>query len=209
MALEHLFGSMTRWRLLGLFVQNPEKSFFVRELVRAISGHVHAVRRELHHLEAAGIICAMEEPDKAGNPWGSSLPSDKKKKYYVLSPHCLFYDELSSLFQKDNLSVKQECMKALTLLQGAEYVLVSGVFTGDMHAPIDVLIVGAVAREKIALISKTFEERFGNELRYTHMSIKEYLYRRDIVDRFLNDLIDRKHMILLDRVNSSHEKQIA
>ena len=53
---EKLFGSKTRAKLLRLFFENPEKSFYVREMTRVIDEQINSVRRELLNLESIGII---------------------------------------------------------------------------------------------------------------------------------------------------------
>ena len=54
--VEKLFGSKTRAKLLRLFFENPEKSFYVREMTRVIDEQINSVRRELLNLEGIGII---------------------------------------------------------------------------------------------------------------------------------------------------------
>ena len=54
--IEKLFGSKTRAKLLRLFFENPEKSFYVREMTRVIDEQINSVRRELLNLESIGII---------------------------------------------------------------------------------------------------------------------------------------------------------
>ena len=54
--IEKLFGSKTRAKLLNLFFENPDKSFYVREMTRVIDEQINSVRRELMNLEAIGII---------------------------------------------------------------------------------------------------------------------------------------------------------
>ena len=53
---EKLFGSKTRAKLLRLFFENPEKSFYVREMTRVLDEQLNSVRRELLNLENIGVI---------------------------------------------------------------------------------------------------------------------------------------------------------
>ncbi len=54
--IEKLFGSKTRAKLLKLFFESPEKSFYVREMTRVIDEQINSVRRELSNLESIGVI---------------------------------------------------------------------------------------------------------------------------------------------------------
>ena len=56
MPLEKLFGSKTRAKLLGLFFENPDKSYYVREITRVIEEQINSVRRELTNLNALGLV---------------------------------------------------------------------------------------------------------------------------------------------------------
>ena len=53
--LEKLFGSKTRAKLLALFFENTEKSYYVREITRVIEEQINSVRRELTNLSALGL----------------------------------------------------------------------------------------------------------------------------------------------------------
>ncbi len=54
--IDALFGSKTRVKLLGLFMNNPHRSFYVREITRNINEQINSVRRELANLVRIGII---------------------------------------------------------------------------------------------------------------------------------------------------------
>jgi predicted transcriptional regulator len=54
--IEQLFGSKTRVKLLQLFMSNPNRSFYVREITRKIDEQINSVRRELANLLSIGII---------------------------------------------------------------------------------------------------------------------------------------------------------
>ena len=54
--IDSLFGSKTRVKLLHLFLNNPEKSFYVREITRLIDEQINSVRRELANMVSVGIV---------------------------------------------------------------------------------------------------------------------------------------------------------
>ena len=54
--IEKLFGSKTRAKLLNLFFENTNKSYYVREITRVIEEQINSVRRELLNLESIGVI---------------------------------------------------------------------------------------------------------------------------------------------------------
>ena len=56
MLLEDLIISRVRVKVLTLFLTNPGSMYHVREVVRQVDEEINAVRRELAHLEKAGLF---------------------------------------------------------------------------------------------------------------------------------------------------------
>ena len=54
--IDALFGSKTRVKLMHLFLNNPGKSFYVREITRLIDEQINSVRRELANMLEVGVI---------------------------------------------------------------------------------------------------------------------------------------------------------
>ncbi len=80
--LEYLITSKAKRRLLKLFITNPDRDFYTREIAKLTGEHLNAVRRELGHLEKAGLIRSRRE----GN-----------LKYYSLVKEFPFYPELKKI----------------------------------------------------------------------------------------------------------------
>ena len=59
--LKDLFISKTRVKLLEEFLSDPSQMFHVRDLVRRVDEEINAVRRELLHLEEAGVVKRSNE----------------------------------------------------------------------------------------------------------------------------------------------------
>ena len=62
--IDALFGSKTRVKLLHLFLNNPGKSFYVREITRLIDEQINSVRRELSNLMEVGVITSSTAENK-------------------------------------------------------------------------------------------------------------------------------------------------
>lgn len=197
--LEHLFGSKTRLKLLKLFLSNPEKIFFVREISRKLDVPINAVRREIDHLTAAEIIIVkenkLEERDRGAG-------SDKKK-FFSLNPRGALVKELENLLLKDKFSREQNFIASLKEWSGIEFLLLSGRFVGDKNSPVDILLVGSLSSKEVEEVIKKFEKEIGEEVRYTLMKTKEFLYRRDVADKFLSDLLDKKNLLLIDKIKAN------
>ena len=84
-----------------------------------------------------------------------------------------------------------------------DYLILGGQFVGEEAAPTDILIVGSLAAKEVKRLIKLFEQETGRELRYTVMPKREFLYRRDVADKFLSTLLQGKHLVALDKINKS------
>lgn len=181
--LEQLFGSRTRFKLLRLFLTNPDEQYFVRELSRKIDERLNSVRRELANLERLTIIQTV---------------AVNKKRYYRLNTKCVLYPELKALMVKARLAIEKDLVHKLKRAGSISYLVLTGLFTGLDGAKTDMLIVGRCNRQKLRPLVKRLQVSFDREIRYTVMSKKEFEYRRDITDRFLFDILENKKVTLIN-----------
>ncbi len=187
--LEYLFGSKTRLKLLRLFFSHPEEKFYVRELSRRLGAQINSIRRELGHLLEAKIIIFNE------------IEGDKRK-YFCLNPDGVINSELQSLLLKAQIWGEKQLVEAIKNLGNVDYLVLSGRFTGVKDSPADLLIVGNISRKELASLVRLFEKEFGNEARYSVMTLKEFIYRRDVADKFLSDLLEKPHLVAVDKIPS-------
>lgn len=201
--LEHIFGSKSRVVLLRMFINNPEKFFFVREIARSLDLHLNSVRRELNNLEELGIIQSSTKEDLE-----KELEKETKdnKKYYKLNRNFIFLDELRSILIKANLLMKQSFVGKLDKIGDVWLLLLSGVFVGWDTAPADVLVVGNVNKVKFQKLIHDIEKELGRAVNYTVMSRQDFMYRRGLTDRFLYDLLEHKNIILIDKINNAQRE---
>jgi predicted transcriptional regulator len=80
--LEYFITSKTKRNLLKLFLTNPERRFYTREISKITGEPLNAVRRELAYLEKAGLIKSHKE---------GTL------KYYSVIKEFPFYTELKKI----------------------------------------------------------------------------------------------------------------
>lgn len=194
--VEQLFGSKTRVKLLHLFCNNPNRSFYVREITRKIEEQINSVRRELSNLLSIGII----KSDTSGN-----------RLYYEVNQDHPYYKSLRSMFtyvadEGADSSVTSTDMSARFRAVGSvDYVALSGVLTRDDKSPVDILIVGDVNKSRLDNLISEIESEEGGELRYTVLSRGQYDYRYHLKDKFLNSVFNSKKTVVIDRIHSEDE----
>lgn len=190
--LEQLFGSKTRVKLLRALFRSPDKAFYVRELTRILDSQINAVRREIEQLAGMGLLLESAEKQSADEQAkaGSTL-----RKYYRLNKECLIYSELEALLLKEQLVSEDDFVRDVRDKAGTiEFLLLSGRFTHDTHAPSDVLIVGDIKEKALAKVVADYEKSFGWPIRYTCMDKQEFFDRRYVMDKFIFSLFEAKHV---------------
>ncbi|MFA6131391.1 MAG: hypothetical protein WC730_03985 [Patescibacteria group bacterium] len=201
--LEQLFGSTTRVRLLRLLLEHPERSFYVRELTRRIDAQLNSVRRELQNLIDIGIFLEVE---------GSILPNEKKqvqeksadkKKYYKADTSFAFYEELRGIMKKSSVLMHKQLVHDLKEHGRLDLLLLTGQFIDETSVPTDVLVVGTIDVKKLQKAVEDFEKQIGHEVNYTYMPREEFVYRKEVKDRFLSSILQAEHVLLVNDIDQA------
>lgn len=197
--LEQLFGSKTRVKLLTLFLNNPDKSFYVREITREVGSLINSVRRELDNLAKAKII-NIAEPDENEDQEDVKL---KMRKYFKLNKDCVLVDEIKHLFIKNKIFFKEEFIDKIQKFSDLKYLLLSGFFV-DSESSVDLLMVAEGKKEIIAELIRDFEKSMDREIKFTIFSEADFKYRKELGDRFVLNLINCKNnIILIDKLSKN------
>lgn len=192
-ALEQLFSSRTRVKLLRLFLMNPERSYFVREIVRKIEEHMNSVRRELQNLEHVGLLRSS----------GTSV-----RKYYTVNQQFSIFPELKELFFKAQVALERGVIDEIRRLGRVKLLILTGLFTGMSDTKTDMLIVGSVNRRKLRRLLARFQGGIDRPVTYTVMTFKEFAYRNDLTDRFLYHIFENRHILLVDTIGVRRQYRV-
>ncbi len=198
--IEQLFGSKTRARLLSLFLENPERCFYVRELTRRIDAQLNSVRRELQNLVRLGIVLEVEGTILDAESGERRTRRSEKKKFYQANVECSFFQDLRNIMKKSAVLMHRPFMKELQEKGRVDFLVLTGHFLDLKDAATDVLIVGELESDHLESAVGTFEKDIGREVNYTFMPKQEFLYRRDVKDRFLTSILQGEKVILIDEL---------
>ena len=185
---EKLFGSKTRAKLLKLFFENPEKSFYVREMTRVIDEQINSVRRELINLEGIGVI---------------KNETFDNKIYYSANKKHPFCRALVEIFAKD-ISTGREVKKRESKWEGyvrpVKNYLVGLVVTNRLPGQegVDLLIIGDDKTKKLTRWAEMVEKKQGRPINYVIMSENDFSYRKSVKDRFLLEVMEMEITEIFD-----------
>ena len=208
--IEQLFGSKTRVKLLQLFYQNPNRSFYVREITRKIDEQINSVRRELANLLSIGIITSdntnnrlyYEVSQSFGHyPALSSMFGGKKFKPVKKATKIAAEEEVEVPEAPEAEATKDPFVNDLMKAGNVRLVVYTGQFTRDNTSGVDIVIVGDVNHSAVERLISDLETSEKKELRYSIFDIDEFKYRKEVNDRFIANLEIAKKIVLIDKDN--------
>lgn len=191
--IDALFGSKTRVKLLHLFLNNPGKAFYVREITRLIDEQINSVRRELSNMLEVGIITSKNTDNK--------LYYEVNQRYEFYLPfRTMFADQKSANSRAktsdgDEAAGWQDSARRLT---SARVVVIAGSLVNGSASKVDLLMVGDIPQKKVDALVAEVEAGEGRELTYSILSYDEFYYRLSVRDKFINNILASKHAILVD-----------
>lgn len=191
--IDALFGSKTRVKLLHLFLNNPNRAFYVREITRKIDEQINSVRRELANMLSVGII----KSDSSNN-----------RLYYEINQDYQHYEPLRAIFADSHLQSKvattgevNDWTKRLKPLGDVRVALMSGSLVRGSNSDLDVLLAGDINKTQAKRFLKELEEEEGRSLNYTIMGYEDFYYRLSIKDHFITSITNGKFTVLQDTEN--------
>lgn len=183
--LQKLFTSKTRVKLLTLFIMNPEREMYIREIARSTKENINAIRRELANLEEIGLL----KSERKGN-----------LKYYVANKKMPIYNELASIILKTEGVAKE--LKENLIEIGVKTAFIYGSFASreaTVNSDIDIFIIGEVDEDKLIIKIREIEKTLSREINYVLFTAKEFKRKKKSKDPFvLNVLKEPKIMLIGD-----------
>lgn len=185
MLLEDLIISRVRVKMLALFLNNPSMIYHVREVVRQVGEEINAVRRELAHLEKAGMLAKEQRANRL---------------FYRFRKEYPLYFELMELFGKTT-GLGWDIVKNRVKLGKIKFAMMSGRYLrGLPHkggSDVDLLIVGSVVLPELAAFVKAEEVKKERELNYTVMTEEEFSFRKRRRDPFVLEILSGSRVMLV------------
>lgn len=182
--LQDIMISKCRVRLLEIFFAQPTEIFYIRQLVRLANEEINAVRRELNHLEIAGIV----KKEQRGN-----------RIYYWLNKDHPLYSDLLSLVSK-SVGLGGAIVKNKSKLGKVRLAMLSGRFARGLstkEGAVDLLVVGEIAMQELVKIIREGEIARGKEINYTVMTKQEFDFRKKRHDPFLYGILTDARIMLI------------
>jgi hypothetical protein len=194
--LGKLFGSPARVKIMRLFLMNGSEGMEASDVAQRAKVGKDVARRELSLLAASQFI-------KQKNLIKDIRIKDKNKKKKVkgwfLNPAFPYLEIFKVLLVGSELMDKEEIGNRFKKAGRIKLLAVAGVFLQDKDSRLDILIVGDALKKGIVdSIIKDIEAEIGKELIYAAFETKEFLYRLNMYDKLIDDILSYPHERIIE-----------
>ncbi len=185
--LGKIFGSPARVKIMRLFLLNRRKVFSRKEVVFRSRVNSEIAGRELKLLHSVGFI------KKHSDTW-------------QFNPLFKYGAELDRILISSDTLDKKTVAESFKKVGRVKLLLLSGVFIKNDDSTVDLLIVGdKMKKGRIDDEIKKLEAEVGRELTYAIFETKEFIYRLNMYDKLVRDILDFPHEIVLQGKELSTE----
>ena len=202
--LDKLFGSSGRVKVLRLFLLNEGTIFTPRNISRRTKLALLSARREISLLIRLDFVKKKSQNINELIHLKNGEIKNKRKRVegYELNGSFPYLDGLRGLILH---AVPLQSLKLNKLFRSSgniKLIVVSGFLIHAENSRIDLLLVGdALKRGTIEKNLKTIEAELGKELSYAVFTTQEFLYRLEMCDKFVRDVLDYPHEKIINKLN--------
>lgn len=184
--LENLFGSKERARLLRFFLQNPDQIYEFSEVIKKNMIRSAPARHEIANLTRIKFVVKRTK---------------KGKNYYQLNHNFNFYPELKSLISKSNVYPQCKSLGKISQLGNIKLAAISGVFISYPKSKADMILVGdAISKARLRNLMNTLEAEIGKEINFVLMTMDEFKYRLNMLDKFVLEFLEGPHEEVINKI---------
>lgn len=190
--LKKLVGSRIRINILKLFIFNPRKEYYVREIERLTEEAFDPVRRELIRLESTSLL--------------KSRLSGRQKYYSINSAHILF-PEIKSMILK-TVGIGEILRTAMERRNDIKISFIYGSYaknTEDLESDIDLFVIGSILSRDLQEIISGIEGQTKREINPTIYSTQEFQNKHKSKNYFISTVLKEPKIFLKGDIDGLRE----
>ena len=183
--LSNALFTATQQNVLGLLYTQPDRSFYIKEILRLTGMGVATIKRELDRMRVAGIL----RMTKIGN-----------QHHYQANPECPIYQELSGIIKKTS-GITGSIGSALSSLSGKiEWAFIYGsIAAGNetTESDIDLMIIGDTGFPEVVGLLNPVQEILGREINPKIYDVEEWILMKARKNSFVEELMVKPRMDII------------
>lgn len=196
--LSKLLGGAERLRLIRLFLKDYKKEYTLAEIENKTKIKSDILKKELLMMLSIGLLDKYKTKVYSLKKGVSLL---KEATVYAVKADFKYLEAMNALFL-DYTTIDRSLLLSKIKGQGRiKYFMLSGIFTAFEKARLDILIVGdQINVKEIERNMSNISIELGRDVRYVVMDLEEFMYRRKMMDAFLEEVLSGKNEILIDKL---------
>lgn len=176
--LSKILGNPARVKIMRLFLLNRGKGFTAKDVSKRSRVSPEVARRELRMLASVGFI-------------------KKRDINWYFNSLFKYGNEFEELLVRSDTLNTEAILANLKKVGRVKLVIISGIFIKNHDSRVDLLIVGdKMKKGKIEEGIKKIEAEIGVELVYAVFETKEFIYRLNMYDKLVRDILDYPHEVI-------------
>ncbi len=177
--LGKMLGSGSRVKIMRLFLLNKNKGFLSKDIAKRSRVNIDLVRRELKLLQSIGFI-------------------KKRLNDFIFNYSFKYAGEIEGLLVTAESLSKETILDNFKKIGRIKLFVISGIFIKNKDSRVDLLIVGnKMKKGQIEEGIRRLEAEIGTELSYAVFETKEFIYRLNMYDKLIRDILDFPHEVVL------------
>ena len=202
--LGKLFGGTAKVKIMRLFLLNPEKGYENKDIAFHTRVAPVSVRREVASLYAMDFIKKktfskeIRKVIKRGKKKEEKIIV-KRVAGWIFNQKFEYRESLQDLLIDAEFITKEDLAKRFKNAGRIKLLITAGIFTKDPDSRLDILLVGDnLNRNFIEKNIRLLEAEIGKELEYGVFETAEFVYRSNMYDKLIRDVIDFPHQCIID-----------
>ncbi len=176
--LGKILSSPARVKIMRLFLLNPKTGFSRKDIKKRSRVNPDTASREIKLLASIDFI-------------------KKYNKTWIFNPLFKYAKEFDKLLISSDSLDKKTIIDNFRKIGRVKLLLFSGIFIKNKDTRVDLLVVGdRLKKSRIEEEIRKLEAEIGTELCYAVFDTKEFLYRLDMYDKLVRDILDFPHEIV-------------
>jgi hypothetical protein len=204
--LGKLFGSILRVKLLRTFLFNPGTAYDAVTLAKRTQSKLADVKKEVTLLMKIAFVkekVYVKEFEKKVRKGKKMVNEYAKKKVvgFTMNPVFEYGETLKKVLLDFQFLDRNAIADRFKKSGRVKFFAVSGVFLNNPESRVDILIVGdALNRSLVESEVRKLEAEIGKDLVYALFETQDFLYRVQMYDKFIRDILDFKHERLIEKM---------
>lgn len=203
--LSRLLGGVERVKIMRFFLHHPDVIVSLNNISEKTKSKQTLVRKEISALSAIGFIEKKKTRTVVATTGSGKKVTSKVKEIsgYGLNKNFPHNNALEELLFDFQLLDKKDLAARFKTVGRIKLFVVAGVFIGEEKSRVDILVVGeSINKAKAEKILETISSELGREVVYSIMDVEEYEYRYKMYDKFVRDIMDMNHEVVIDKVTN-------